>query len=76
VNILAYLTFLRDNGFIWNQSRERPGQPLSNSEIRRWIANGSVLVNGERPRLIECEVETPVRQLVLFPGGKGQVSLV
>lgn len=76
MNTLTLLTNLRDRGFIWNQSRERPGQPLSNSEIRRWIANGSVLVNGERPTRIECVIETPLRQLVLFPGGKGQVSLV
>lgn len=76
MNLLAFICWLRDEGFIWNQSRERPGQPLSNSEIRRWIQNGSIEVNGVTPRAIEAEIEYPVSSLVLFPGGKRECTLI
>jgi len=44
----------------------------SNSEIRRWFANKSILVNGE-PLLIDEEIDFPIFSMVLFP--KNPVTL-
>lgn len=41
----------------------------SNSEIKRWLQNGSVLVNGKRVRFDE-ELTFPIESLVLFPKGR------
>jgi len=76
MNLLAYICWLRDSGFIWGNSRERPGNRLSNSEIRRWIASGGVVVNGERQRDPLAAVTFPVSQLVLFPSGRLQTTLI
>ena len=42
---------------------------LSNSSIRRWLKNKSVIINGIKPDFNE-EIKTPVEQLVFFPKGK------
>lgn len=54
------------------QSRERVGK-ASKSEIRRWILNGAVLVNGEK-LIWDEEIDFPVNSVTLFPNGK-RVSL-
>jgi hypothetical protein len=43
--------------------------PPSNSELRRWLDKGSVLVNGEKPKAKDS-VEFPIWQLVFFPTSK------
>ena len=70
MNGWSYLLSL--NEFCSFQSRERTGK-ASNSEIRRWIQNGAVLVNGER-LLVEEEIDFPIHSVVLFPSGR-RVSL-
>lgn len=47
-------------------SVERPHQPMSVSELRRWIEQGAVLFNGERVTIKEI-VDFPVFSLVFFP---------
>jgi hypothetical protein len=49
------------------QTREgaRVGR-ASNSELRRWIENGAVIVNGERVSPTEL-MDFPVSSVVLFP---------
>ena len=46
-------------------SRERDRE-ATNSELKRWLCNQSVLLNGRRIKWNE-EVDFPVDQLVLFP---------
>lgn len=46
-------------------SRERSGK-ATNSELKRWLQNQSVVLNGRRIRWDE-DVDFPVNQLVLFP---------
>ncbi len=53
------------------QSRERGGE-ASNSELRRWILNGAVVVNGEKLKPDE-PMDFPIISFVLFP--KKRVSL-
>jgi len=48
--------------------------PASNSEIKRWLQNKAVVINGERPNWND-EVEFPVWELVLFPKGNRRTTI-
>lgn len=47
-------------------SKEKPCTLASNSEIRRWLRDKSVIINGKKPGPDEL-VDFPVTQLVFFP---------
>lgn len=47
-------------------SREVPGRKASNSELQRWIEQGSILFNGERVAKDEL-IDFPIISVVLFP---------
>ena len=47
-------------------SKEKPCTHASNGEVRRWLRDKSVLING-RAVAPEEEIEFPVVSLVLFP---------
>lgn len=47
-------------------SRERSCAETSNSELRRWLRDQSVVLNGERVRADDL-VDFPVTSLVFFP---------
>jgi hypothetical protein len=73
VNTLTYLNNLRP---ALPMSNEKPCIQASNSELRRWIGNGSVLINHERCTWDE-EIDFVVHSLVLFPGSiKKRCTLV
>jgi len=63
MNALSFLNNLRP---AIPFSIEKPCKPASNSELRRWMQNGSVLINGERVNWDE-EIDFPVFSLVFFP---------
>ena len=67
---LKYLpvVLMRGNG------RETYGRP-SNSEIYRWLKQGSVLVNGTTPKPNDS-IEFPIKELVFFPKGKRRITFV
>ena len=50
-----------------SQEGEMRGKP-SNSELRRWLKNGAVIVNGQRPKPGDT-IEWPITELVFFPSG-------
>ena len=56
-------------------SRERGklGRP-SKGEIRRWLLNQAVVINGQRPRPFDEVGE--VHELVFFPNSTNRVSMV
>lgn len=62
-------------------SREKPGNKdnpcsvASNGEVRRWISDGSVIINGERWQPEE-EMPPMVYQLVFFPKSKVRTTLI
>lgn len=47
--------------------KENGGRP-TNSDLRRWLENRSVIINDEKPGWKD-EVKPPVNQLVFFPKG-------
>lgn len=73
-DILSIGLFWRD--FIRLGSREFPGQPASNSEVRRWIKNGSIRINNKQPRDIRDLVQFPVIQLSFFSKKKGKITVI
>jgi len=60
---LEYLIGLKD---ALPFSSEQPCQRASNSEIRRWLKNGTVLFNGEKAEFNEI-VDYPLFSVVFFP---------
>ena len=64
--------FLKDvNDVCCFMSRERPGR-ASNSELKRWIQNKAVVING-KPVKFDEEIVFPVTEMYLFP--KNRVTL-
>lgn len=68
-----FLIWMRDHKRVPG-SRERHGEMPSNSEIHRWVRNGSVSVDG---MTLEAQgvVEFPVREIVFFPKSKSRVTM-
>lgn len=56
-------------------SVEKPCTIPSKSEIRRWLDQKSVIINGLKPSSKE-EVEFPITQLVFFPNSKTRKTTV
>ena len=64
--------FLMDlNSVCHFMSRERTGK-ASNSELKRWIKNQALVINGERVKWDEV-MDFPITSVVLFP--KNPVTL-
>ncbi len=66
MNVLTYLNNLRP---ALPYSSEKPCTLVSQSELRRWIANGSVVINHERVTM-DDEIDFIVHSLVFFPKSK------
>lgn len=47
-------------------SIEKAPEPASKSEVRRWLENSAVVINGKKPKPMDL-VEFPITQLVFFP---------
>ncbi len=67
---LPHLPVLLQRG----KGKEIYGRP-SNSEIRRWLVNKSVLINGMNP-LPDDEISFPITDLIFFPKGKSQTTIL
>jgi len=50
------------------------GRP-SNSELKRWLINGSVIINGVKPKPSD-NVAYPIKEFVFFPDSKHRVTLM
>jgi hypothetical protein len=76
VKAIDFLKWLRDDTPYGPHSREGKliGCP-SNSELRRWLRDGNVLVNGKR-LAPDTSVVWPIWQLIFFPETKSQITLV
>lgn len=72
MNVLQFLIGLRP---AIPMSREKPCTVASNSELRRWIADGSVQINEERWAADE-EMPPMVWSLVFFPKSANRTTLV
>lgn len=57
-----------------SQEGEKVGPP-SNGEIRRWLQNGAVQINGKKPKSGDI-VEFPVQELIFFPKNPNKRSTI
>ncbi len=55
-------------------SIERPCTIPSNSEVKRWLKNGAVIINGKKPKPND-EIEFPITELVYFSKGKRKTTV-
>ena len=51
------------------------GGPPSNSELRRWLKKGSVIVNGVVV-VAGDEIAFPIEELIFFRGSKSQTTVL
>lgn len=56
-------------------SVENPCNVPSKSEIKRWLNQSSILINGKKPKAEE-DVEFPITELVFFPKSKTRKTSV
>jgi hypothetical protein len=56
-------------------SVEKPCTNPSNSEIRRWLDQKAVVINGLRPSA-SSEVSFPIVELVFFPSGNRRTTVI
>lgn len=56
-------------------STERPCTQASKSELRRWLRNHAVVINGKKPGEHD-EIEFPIKELVFFPNGKRKCTMM
>jgi hypothetical protein len=79
MNVLQYLNNLRPALPLSREkpcTKDRPASPPSNGELRRWVNDGSVQINGERWKWDE-EMPPLVWSLVFFPkSSKSRTTLV
>jgi len=54
---------------------ERGIKIASNSDLRRWLESGSVIINGEKPKP-EDEITFPVTELIFFPNSKTRMTTI
>ncbi len=48
---------------------------VSNSEVRRWLKNKAVVINGKAP-LPTDEITLPIVELIFFPNGGRRTTVV
>ena len=69
-----YLKFIKEHGYL-PMSIERPCTEATNTEIKRWLKNGAVIINGKKPDVNDV-VELPITELVFFPKGKRKTTMI
>ncbi len=67
-NTEKYLEFVR-------LSREQLKILVDSGEIKRWLQNSAVIINGSRPKP-EDVVDFPVTELIFFPNGQRRTTYV
>lgn len=48
---------------------------LSRGEVRRWLQNKSVEINGVKPSPLD-DIELPIKSLVFFPKGNRRTTML
>lgn len=73
---IELLRYTRDVKFACPQSKEglKVGLP-SNSELHRWLKNGSVNINGQKPQPSDEIGSWPPDTLIFFAGSKKKTTL-
>lgn len=72
MNVLTYLNSMRPS---LPYSAEKSCTLVSNAELRRWLQNGSVLINHEKFAWDEL-IDFPIFSLVFFPKSEKRKTTV
>lgn len=71
-SLLSVMQHLSTVFFFWSRNANRPA---SNADLRAWIENGHVEINGFVCKDLDEEIDFPVVSMVLFKGAKTQLTL-
>lgn len=76
MNAFKYMTRVHNfgGGRFW--STENPKQPASNSEVKRWMLNGSVHINGVAVKPNDFIDLDTLQSVVLHPKGKRRTTIL
>lgn len=66
---MTALQFVLSMGSAIPMSVENPCKQATNSEIRRWLDQQSVVINGKKPKSKDT-IDLPVTSLIFFPKSK------
>ena len=69
------IQFLQKTSLLPASREGRLGSPPSNSELRRWLKKGSVIVNGVVVAAGN-DVVLPIEELIFFRGSKSQTTML
>lgn len=72
MNTLSYILRIHNFGKGRFMSTEFPGKPASNSEIRRWINQGVVFINGERVEINTWIDFDNLKSVIIRPNNKNK----
>ena len=67
MNSIEYLKSIPRGWLPQSREGKKDGEP-SNSELRRWLEKGSVVINGTKPRPSD-DIHLPIKELIFFPRG-------
>lgn len=69
MNVLQYVSDMSQACGGFHSVEKRPAK-ASGSELRRWIQQSAVVINGQVMRDPKAKIELPVKSFVLFPKSK------
>lgn len=76
VTQLEFLIWLRDESTVVLYDTRGNLKPPTNAELRRWLRDRAVWVNGAPLTDPDAPLPVPIESLVLFPKGKRRVTLL
>jgi len=70
---MTALEYLKGIPLPSSREGDKLGKP-SNSELKRWLLQGAVVINGAKPKPWDV-VAYPIKELVFFPNSTNKVTM-
>lgn len=73
--MMIAIEFLKQYHYLPVSATKVPFCHPSNSELRRWLKDKAVLINGVYPNAGD-EIAYPIKELIFFPKGKRRTTII
>ncbi len=70
---MTALEYLKDHLYLHSAEGDKLHYP-SNSELRRWLERGSVIINGVRPKPSD-EIYFPIKEFIIHPDSPNRITI-
>jgi hypothetical protein len=71
---MTALEYLQTFPYLTSKEGDKLGRP-SNSELKRWLMKGSVIINGTKPKPWDT-ITFPIKELILCPNSPNRCTIV